>query len=70
MRGQEYAVTSLSVLRLAAGSGCSAYDCEFVALAQDLNIPPVTVDRQVLGAFPKETLSLDDFCARLQGSHP
>ena len=63
MRGHEYAVTSLSVLRLAAESGCSAYDCEFVTLAQDLNIPLVTLDRQVLTAFPHTAVSLDAFSA-------
>ncbi len=61
MRGREYAVTSVSVLRLAAESGCTAYDCEFVALAQDLHVPLVTVDRQVLAAFPNESISLDEF---------
>ena len=40
------------VLRLAADSGCSAYDCEFVAVARDLAIPLVTLDRAILRAFP------------------
>ncbi len=31
-----YSVISRHVLTLAEHSGCSAYDCEFVALAQDL----------------------------------
>ena len=30
---------SFRILRLAADSGCSAYDCEFVALALDLGVP-------------------------------
>jgi predicted nucleic acid-binding protein len=48
MQGGEYEIASHQVLALAAASTCSAYDCEFVALANDLNIPLVTVDRQVL----------------------
>lgn len=63
MRGREYQVASDSVLRLAAGSGCSAYDCEFVALAQDLGVALVTVDRQVLQDFPAIAIELETFCA-------
>ena len=35
MAGAEVHVASSQVLDLAAASGCSAYDCEFVALAQE-----------------------------------
>lgn len=41
-----------TVLALVPGSPCSAYDLEFVALAQSLAVPFVTFDRQVLAAFP------------------
>jgi predicted nucleic acid-binding protein len=61
MRGREYTVTSQQVLSLAATSNCSAYDCEFVALAQDLGLPLVTVDRQVLRQFPTCTVPLEAF---------
>lgn len=61
MQGREYSVASVHVLRLAAESGCTAYDCEFVALAQDLDVPLVTVDRQVLAAFTNRAVSLDTF---------
>jgi predicted nucleic acid-binding protein len=64
MRSREYLVTSQAVLRLAAESGCSAYDCEFVALAQDLDAPLVTVDRQVLAAFPNTAIAVERFCNR------
>jgi len=49
------------ILRLAQASGCTAYDCEFVALAQRLGVTLVTSDRQVLNAFPETTLSPQDF---------
>lgn len=52
MTGREYAVNSSHVLALALRSGCSAYDCEFVALAERLGATLVTNDRAVLRAFP------------------
>jgi predicted nucleic acid-binding protein len=61
--GREYAMASMDVLRLAQESGCTAYDCEFIALAQTLNICLVTVDRKLLAAFPDIAVSLEDFIA-------
>ena len=61
MRGREYTVASVPVLNLVAGSTCSAYDCEFVVLAQDLGIPLVTVDKQILSQFPDVAISLKTF---------
>lgn len=64
MRGREYEVASSVVLTLASKSRCSAYDCEFVALAQDLGVELVTVDRQVLGQFADMAVSLEAYLAR------
>ncbi len=61
MAGREYAVASMDVLALVNASTCSAYDCEFVALAQDLGVPLVTVDKQILREFPNVAVSLDAF---------
>ncbi len=61
LAGGEYGVASADVLELAAASGCSAYDCEFVALARDLGVPLVTVDRDLLAAFPDRTVPLERF---------
>ena len=61
MEGGEYSVGSLDVLKLAAQSRCSAYDCEFVALARELNIPLVTTDKQILSDFPETAVGLDAF---------
>jgi predicted nucleic acid-binding protein len=63
LTGREYSVLSRQVLTLASRSGCSAYNCEFVALAQDLEIPLVTTDRQVLKAFPTIAVSPSAFTA-------
>ncbi len=52
MTGGEYTVDSERVLRLVATSRCTAYDCEFVALADDLGVPLVTSDGAVLRDFP------------------
>ncbi|HJS28171.1 MAG TPA: type II toxin-antitoxin system VapC family toxin [Anaerolineales bacterium] len=59
--GREYQVPSISVLQLVAQSDCTAYDCEFVALAIDLKIPLVTVDQLILDQFPQAAISLDAF---------
>jgi predicted nucleic acid-binding protein len=64
MREREFEVSSSQVLSLAALSNCSAYDCEFVALAQALEVPLVTVDRQVLKHFSETAVSLEDFVAQ------
>ena len=61
MEGAEFSVASQIVLQLANRSRCSAHDCEFVALAQDLRVPFVTADRQVLAAFPTTAVSPADF---------
>lgn len=63
MAGGEYSVVSHDVLRIAARSGCSAYDCEYVALAQDLEVPLVTADRRLLGLFPSIAVTPEAFSA-------
>ena len=61
MQSQEYEVTSNQVLELVNISTCSAYDCEFVALARDLNVSLLSVDRQILNNFPDTALTLETF---------
>lgn len=63
MAGREYSVISHEVLRLAARSGCSAHDCEYVALARNLGIRLVTADCRLLGAFPSIAIGPDVFVA-------
>lgn len=58
MDGFEFEVNSRDVLELVRDSECSAYDCEFVALANKLETTLVTMDKKVLKAFPKYAVSL------------
>src|SRR5699024_4948397 len=48
----EYQVPSFDILSLVSSSRCSAYDCEFVALARQLGIKLVTADKKILREFP------------------
>ena len=48
----QYAVPAEEVLKLAVSSGCTGYDSEFAVLARDLSVRLVTLDRELLGAFP------------------
>lgn len=61
LRGKEYSVPPKRVLELAVTSTCTAYDCEFVALAQDLGVKLVTVDKQILVQFPETAIELGKF---------
>ena len=58
MTGFEFEVHSRDVLGLVRDSECSAYDCEFVALAERLDAKLVTMDKKVLKAFPTRAVSL------------
>lgn len=61
----EYQINSVEVLRLAQASGCSAYDCEFVALARHLQVKLISQDKQILAQFPQDTLALKDIEIKL-----
>ncbi len=63
LAGKEYAVNSASVLTLAAQSGCSAYDCEFVSMALALNTRLITHDARLAQAFPQVAVSARDYLA-------
>jgi predicted nucleic acid-binding protein len=53
MFDQEFTVTSIQVLTLTHNSSCSAYDCEFVALAKQLDVKLVTQDKKYCANFQK-----------------
>lgn len=58
LEGLEFEVDSRAVLELVRDSDCSAYDCEFVALALKLDTRLVTLDKKILRAFPEQTTPL------------
>ena len=58
LAGAEHEVDSRLVLELVRDSDCSAYDCEFVALAMTLGVKLVTMDAKLLKAFPKCAVAL------------
>ena len=58
LSGSEFEVDSRIVLELVRDSDCSAYDCEFIALAIRLDTKLVTADKKILRAFPNRTMAL------------
>lgn len=63
MGGRDFEPASAAVLRLAQTSGCAAYDCEFVALAQDLGAALLTYDRVLLERFAGLAQRPEDYLA-------
>jgi predicted nucleic acid-binding protein len=61
LSGNEYMVDSLSVLSLAQASGCTAYDCEFVAVAKNLGTTLITADKQLTKNFPRLAMTASAF---------
>jgi len=58
---KEFTISTSAVLQLVSRSSCSAYDCEFVALAHANGVRLLTVDRQILHEFPGVAISLNKF---------
>ena len=61
----EFEVSSAQVLNLVNNSHCSAYDCEFVALASYLNTTFITQDQKILTEFSSTAISIADFLASI-----
>lgn len=53
MKGNEYSVNSIQVIDKLDQCKLSAYDLEFVTLAESLNVKLLTFDKTVLKEFPK-----------------
>jgi predicted nucleic acid-binding protein len=61
MESREILPPSDLVLDLVATSDCSAYDCEYVALARHLNVKLLTGDHKILRNFPETATDLGTF---------
>ncbi|ALP54981.1 DNA-binding protein (plasmid) [Candidatus Tenderia electrophaga] len=61
LKYNEYEVSSTHIMQLVQSSKCSAYDCEFVALAQSLDVPLITADKNILKEFPDTAVSPDSY---------
>jgi hypothetical protein len=46
---------------LAIQSGCTAYECGYVAVAAAPDVPLATEDREALRAFPTRAVSPEEF---------
>lgn len=44
------------VLELGVQSGCTAYDCEYLVLAQTLSVPLATWDKELISKFPEQAI--------------
>jgi len=58
LAGSEFEIESEAVLKLVRDGDCTAYDCEFIALAIKLDTKLVTMDRKVVKAFPARAVAL------------
>lgn len=61
MQNNEFEITSSQVFSLVVKSACSAYDCEYVSLAEYLDCPLVTQDKKLLASFPSVAISIQGF---------
>lgn len=61
MKGMEFLVPSLNILKLTEESKCSAYDCEFVILAEQFGLRLVTSDSLLLKKFPGTAVHMSEF---------
>ena len=68
LAGNEHEVDSRRVLELVRDSNCSAYDCEFIALAARLGTNVVTMDGKMLKEFPQHASRISA-CRRELNSH-
>ena len=61
MAQTEFRARPSEVFDLVDHSSCTAYNCEFVAVARAQSLPLITTHRQILREFPRIALSLEKF---------
>ncbi len=63
LNDHEYEIPSINIMQLVKNSQCSTYDCEFVALAQYLEVPFITADKKIIREFPTTAKPIRSFLA-------
>ena len=58
LQNNEFEIDSDDILKLADSCTLSAYDCEYIVLAQQLSLKLVTNDKKILKEFPQDTINL------------
>ena len=58
----EHEVEPKAAVALAVRYGISAYDAQYVALAEEFDVPLVTQDGPLRSACPERTISMQAFC--------
>ena len=66
MKRKELLTNTSSVLILVAESNCSAYDCEYIAVARHFNVNLVTYDKQLIKEFPDIAMTAEQYLALAQ----
>ena len=61
LAGFEYTVSSLSIMGKVKVSKCTAYDCEYIALAEALDCNLITNDKKILKNFSTTAIGLKKF---------
>ncbi|MCW5911522.1 MAG: type II toxin-antitoxin system VapC family toxin [Cyclobacteriaceae bacterium] len=62
--GSYLEVDSTDVMNLVSQSACTAYDCEYVALAKSMGKPLVTFDKKILAEFPQAAVTVEQFLSK------
>lgn len=61
LKGNEFSVDSIAVLERVNKCKLSAYDLEFVTLAESLKVKLITLDKKIVNEFPRAAVSLRDY---------
>jgi predicted nucleic acid-binding protein len=62
----EHRIGPHTTMELIATSMCSSYDCEFIALAGQLNTRLITYDKLILKEFPEIAINPENYLAQLK----
>jgi len=61
IKNKEIKIPPTKVVELINRTRCTAYDVEFVAVAEELGTRLITTDKEILKEFPKLAISIKDF---------